>query len=83
MVTNPPGIEVVEVEEEIVAQGTIPSVVVQSSPTGEGVEPRVGNPLPSRVIDEPRQGVSYSGYPDNISWRYNGESGPGPSGGVG
>jgi hypothetical protein len=82
-VTNPPGEEVVDIEEEIVAQGTIPSVVVQSSQTGERGGPRVGNLLPSRVIDEPRKGAPDSGYPGNISWMDYGESGPGPSGGVG
>jgi hypothetical protein len=82
-VTNPPGAEVVEVEEEIVAQGTIPSVVVQRSPAGERGGPRVGNLLPSLVIDEPRKGAPDSGYPGNISWMDYGESGPGPSGGVG
>jgi hypothetical protein len=55
-VPNPPGVEVFEVEDEIVAQGTIPSVVVQTSPNGERGGPRVVNLLPSRVIDEPSQG---------------------------
>jgi hypothetical protein len=82
-VTNPPGVEGVKFEEEIVAQGMIPSVVVPSSPTGERGGPRVGNFLPNRVIDEPRQGAPYSGYPGNISWGEYGESGPGLSGGVG
>jgi hypothetical protein len=82
-ITNPPGVEVVEVEEKIVAQGTIPSVVVHSSPTGERGGPSVGNLLPSRVTDEPRKGTPDSGYPGNISWMDYRESGPGPSGGVG
>jgi hypothetical protein len=81
--TKPPGVEVFEVEEEIVAQGTIPSVVVQRSPTGEQGGPRVGNLLPSRVINEPMQRAPDSGYPGNISWRDYGESGLGPSGVVG
>jgi hypothetical protein len=82
-VTNTPGVDVFEVEEEIVAQGTITSVVVQSSPTGERGGPRVFNLLPSRVIDEPRQGAPDSGYPGNISWRDYSDSGQGLSGGVG
>jgi hypothetical protein len=82
-VTNPQWVEGFEVEEEIVAQGTIPSVVVQSSSTGERGGPRVGILLPSRMMDEPRQGAPDSGYPGNISWRDYGESGPGTSGGVG
>jgi hypothetical protein len=82
-VTVTKGVEVFEVEEKIVAQGTIPSVVVQSSPTGERGVPRVGNLLPSRVIDERRKGVPNSGYPGNISWMDYGESKPGLSRGFG
>jgi hypothetical protein len=58
-------------------------VVVQTSPAGERGGSRVVNFLPSRVIDEPRQGAPDSGYPGNILWRDYGESGPGLSGGVG
>jgi hypothetical protein len=82
-VTNTPGVEGFEVEEEIVAQGTIPSVVVQSSPTGERGGPRNGTVSTSRVIDEPRQGDPDPGYSENISRRDYGESGPGLSGGFG
>jgi hypothetical protein len=82
-VANPLGAEVVEVEEEIVAQGTIHSVVVQRSPEGYRGGPRIGNLLPSRVKNEPRKGAPDSGYPGNISLMDYGESGPGPSGGVG
>jgi hypothetical protein len=76
-------VSIVPKEAEAVAQGTIPSVVVQRSPKGDRGEPRVGNLLPSRVIDKPRKGAPDSGYPGNISWMDYGESRPGPSGGVG
>ena len=82
-VTIAPGEIGFEVEEEVVAQGTCPSVEVQRYPPVTRGGLLGGTAPPSRVIDEPRPGDPLPGYPSNISWRDYGESGPDIRGGFG
>jgi hypothetical protein len=82
-VTNYPGVEVFEVEEEIVAQGTITSMVVQVSQRVNEEDQELA--ISSRVggSTNPGKGLPIPGIRGNVSWRDYGESGPGLSGGVG